>query len=332
MSEPVHIGIIGAGGWGTVLGQYVLDSEAAAIVALADVDESTRAEAGQTLGVAPEAQYTSHERLLEETALDGVIITSPHTLHYEHVRAALEHEVHILCEKPLVPDVEQAKDLIRRSDASEQILMVGYQRHVHPAYVKARDAISAAKSAPKVITAEFTQDWITATRDTWRANAALSGGGQLYDSGTHLLDAILWLTDLHPTSVVAEMVFDDDNNQVDIQALLSIRFDNDTVANVTISGDAPTVHEEIHLYGEQAISIEGNGWTRRELTITDGDENTEITDVDAMMNEEKIEAFIQAVRTGESPPATARDALRTVAVTEAAYESARTGERIAIPL
>lgn len=331
MSDPVQVGIIGAGGWGTVLGQYVHNSETATVAALADIDETTCTEAGQALEVAPEVQYADYERLLEEAALDAVIITTPHALHYEHVRAALDHEVHILCEKPMVPDVEQARDLVQRADESEQVFMVGYQRHVHPAYVEARDAV-AAGSTPKLITAEITQDWITSTRNTWRANASLSGGGQLYDTGSHLLDAVLWITDLQPTSVVAEMAFDDDAQRVDTQALLSIRFENDTVANVTVSGDAPIVHEEIHLYGEQAIAIAGDGWTRRELTITDRDENRDTTAIDTTMNEKKIEAFIRAIQTGETPPATARDALRAVAVTEAAYESARTGERIPISL
>jgi len=128
-------------------------------------------------------------------------------------------------------------------------MMVGYQRHVNPAYVETRDAVLDGEIAPKIVTAELTQDWIQNVAGTWRVDPDMSGGGQLYDSGSHLLDAIIWLIDEVPTRVTADMEYVDEAQRVDVQAVLTVRFADDTVASIAVSGDAPDISERITVPG-----------------------------------------------------------------------------------
>ena len=331
MSEIVRTGVVGTGGLGTALGRRIHESDHGQVVAVADVSAENRNRAADELGVPEDARYEEYESLLEDD-IDAVVIATPHTLHYEQVVAALDRGLHVLCEKPLTTDLDHARELVRLAETGEEVLMVGYQRHVSPAYVAAAEWIDS-HARPKFITAEITQNWITAQIGQWRSNPDLSGGGQLYDTGSHLVDAVLWTTGLTPTHVSAEMVFHDDERRVDTQAMVNVGFEGGTVASISVSGDAPRVREHIHFWGDDgAIYIDGVEWNQRELTEIDleGEERTRSLADPPFAN--KCEAFLHSILTGVEPPATARDAFYVTAVTEAAYESARTGERVPIEL
>ncbi|MCU4973705.1 Gfo/Idh/MocA family oxidoreductase [Halobacteria archaeon AArc-m2/3/4] len=329
MSDPLRTGIVGTGGWGTHIATQFHENPDTAVVAITDISDANRAEAGETLEVAPDHQYEEYDAMLAEEELDAVQISSPHALHHDHILAALEADLHVFCEKPLTIGVGQAAELVRESDASDRVLMVGYQRHVHPAYAAVRDAVVGGELEPKLVTAELTQNWLENVEGTWRVDPALSGGGQLYDSGSHLLDAIVWMVDEEPTHVTAEMVFADDAERIDVQAALTVRFDGGVVASITVSGDAPDVTERIAVRGDEGRHvISGEGWDHREVTVTDADGTEHDPIADDLSSYEKVDAFVQAVRNGEEPPATARNAFYATALTEAAYEAARTGERV----
>ncbi|MDJ1433620.1 Gfo/Idh/MocA family oxidoreductase [Halostagnicola sp. A-GB9-2] len=330
MAKHLRTGIIGTGDWGTHVAKQFHEHPDAAVTAITDITMANRTRAGETLEVDSDHQYGHHEAMLDNEGLDAVQISSPHELHYDHTIAALERDVHVFCEKPFTPGLERARDLARRAETDEQILMVGYQRHVNPAYVAIREAISSGDVEPKVVTAELTQDWIQDVSDTWRANTELSGGGQLYDSGSHLLDAIIWMLEDVPTHVSAEMEFYEDT-QIDIQAALAVRFAGGTVANITVSGDSPDVSERIVVRGDGGrCLLEGTGWTDREVTITDSAGDLRKSIESELSSYEKVDAFVRSVRSGTEPPATAENALYATALTEAAYKSERLGQRVPI--
>lgn len=333
MVETVRIGVTGTGGLGTHVLRELDGVDGAAIAALADVSHESLSRAAETFGVADDHCYDDHVAMLDAEGLDGVVIATPHALHYEQTVAALERGVDTLCEKPLCIDLDRARDLVRRSDEADATLMVGYQRHLMPAYRRARDEREIQTGDPQFITAEVTQDWIANQSGNWRSNPDLSGGGQLYDTGSHLLDVVLWTTNLVPVSVNAQMLFADDERRVDKQAALDIQFDNGAVATVAVSGDAPTVREHFHVWGpEGGFYVEGDDWSTRYLTYIDADGEESEPALDAYGAPNKAAAFVEVIRDDAEPPAKPRDALKVTAVTEAAYESATTGRRVDIDL
>lgn len=329
MSETLAVGIVGTGTLGTRLGEQFVDVLEATVVAVVDIDPKNRREAGDALGVDAASQYESYEAMIETEPLDAVVIATPHTLHYEQVVTALEADLHVLCEKPLATDLDDARDLVERSRERDEVLMVGYQRHLGPAYVHGRDKLEDAD--PKFVTAEISQNWYATQRGTWRTNPDLSGGGQLYDTGSHLIDAVLWMSDLDPESVSAEMVFADEAERVDVQAVLNVTFEGGCVASISVSGDSPRVREHIHFWGDDGgVYIEGQSWAPRETELIEPDGARRYPDTDHDTGRTKARAFVDSIRTGEEPPATAADAYEVTAVTEAAYRSAETGERVSV--
>jgi len=332
--EKHRIGVIGGGFIGTTVGRSFEEDPRSTVVALADVSEAAREEAGNTLYIGQGSQYEAYEEMLYAEELDAVLIGTPHAFHYEQITTALDHGLHVLCDKPLTIDTEEARELVEHSERlDDQVLMVGYQRHLNEAFVRARERWTDSDLTPGFISAEITQNWISRFEDAWRTDPDLSGGGNLYDTGSHLVDAVLWTTGLTPTSVQAEMTFADEENRVDERAQLTVRFENDASASISVFSDAPSVREHIHIWDDEgAIYLEGRQWEPRQLTEVQADGTTVAPYIDQHRSGDKAAVFIDCIESGKTPPATARDAYAVTALTEAAYESARSGERVDISL
>lgn len=331
--EPLRVGVIGCGYIGTTVGAQFYATPRADVVAATDVDRDAVTNAGQLLDVPREHRYTSDAAMFEETDLDAVLIATPHTVHYDQVKAALERDVHVLCDKPLTTDLEEAKDLLRISEASDRTVMVGYQRHLNEAYVRARQRWRDGAHVPEFVTAEITQDWYDRFRGTWRTDPELSGGGFLYDTGSHLLDAVLWTTGLTPKEVDATIEFADADRRVDTRVSLTIDCLEGAIVSMSLWGRAPCVREHLHAWdNEGAVYLEGRQWEERQLSIVESDSSTVVPYFDREEQPTKAQAFIETINRGIEPPATVRDALVVTAVTEAAYESSRLDTRVSVDL
>ncbi|EMA53694.1 MULTISPECIES: Gfo/Idh/MocA family protein [Halococcus] len=330
-SDSLRVGVIGTGYIGTTVGGQFHHHPRAAVTAITDIAPEPRAAAAATFGVDEGSLYDDFRAMIEDEPLDAILVGTPHTLHYDQVMAGFDHDLHVFCDKPLATDLEHAQEITDRAETSDRTLMVGYQRHLNPAFVAARERFR--ESEPQWITAEITQNWLSNFTETWRTDPDLSGGGMLYDTGSHLLDAVLWTTGMTPTAVSSRMRFADDEQRVDAEAVVLIEFANGATANVSVSGDSPCVREHIHLWDDDgAMYLDGREWEPRTVTEIDAESTEHIPYIDRSDQVNKAEAFITAIDEGSEPPATARDALRVTAVTEAAYEAARSDEWVDVDL
>lgn len=326
-----RIGLVGVGSLGLRLGRQFAELTAADLVALSDVDADGLAVAGRELDVAQESQYTDYAAMLRNESLDAVGIATPNGLHHEQTMAALDHDLHVLCEKPIATSVADAHEITVRAEATDRVVMIGYQRHLNPSYDLARERWALGDREPRFITGEITHDWRSyyETMDDWRMDPQLSGGGHLLNVGTHVIDAILWTTGLTPTHVTAYVDFHDAEEIFDKQSSITIEFAEGAVANVSDTGVVARTREHIHIWDETgAVYLEGREWNER-TGFTIDDEGTEHEPYSAYSRRlSKGRAFLDAIETDTEPPATARDGLKAATVTMAAYESGRRNERI----
>ncbi|QLG27608.1 Gfo/Idh/MocA family oxidoreductase [Halorarum halophilum] len=323
-ADPLRVGVVGGGYIGTTVGGEFVEHEDARVDALVDIDEGVLETAGVELGVDADSRYTDYAAMLDAEALDAVLIGTPHTLHYDQVLAAFEHDLHVLCDKPLTTDLDDARALVERDRERDEVLMVGYQRHLYEAFVEARGVWDEEGREPRWITAEVCQDWVDRFEGTWRQNPDLSGGGYLYDTGSHLLDCVLWSTRLTPESVSASMEFVDDEERVDGRANVTVRFTNGATASFSLSGETPCMREHVRMWdGQGAVALDSQDWEPSEYAEIDEESGEYRPRIEYEDQRTKADAFVDAIRTDEKPVATALDGLRVTAVTEAAYESAR---------
>ena len=166
MTETVRLGTVGTGAVGSIMSRSVDSKEGVEVVGVTDVDETNRTETAEDLFLPADRRFEAHETTLEALDLDGVIVATPHAMHYEQVVAALDRGVDVMYEKPLYVDLDHARDLVRRAESATANLMIGYQRHVSRPFLHARDNMAEHVGDPQFVTAQITQNWLENQRGT----------------------------------------------------------------------------------------------------------------------------------------------------------------------
>ena len=133
-------------------------------------------------------------------AVDGVIVATPPSTHFDISKWFLEHRVHVLCEKPLTEDSAQARELVEIANRNQVHLAVNQTRRFFPTYQLIRQLIADAalgklRSIRYHDGIEF--DWPAASQHHFAKGAR----GAWSDTGVHLLDSVLYWLGQRPTLV-----------------------------------------------------------------------------------------------------------------------------------
>lgn len=235
--RQIRIGLIGCGNVAIGHATNLTRIPEAEIAALADVDES-RVE--RLLGLVPAARgarvFADYREMLDEADLDAVEVLTPHALHYPQIVESLERGLHVLVEKPMVCSARQAYDVVKR--ASDRVVMVSYQRRLIGIYRMAKRLIGEGRIGElNFVHAFMAQGWLAISDGTWRQDPELGCGGELVDSGSHILDFILWATGLRPEEVSAYS--QDLGRPVDVNTAAVVRFEGGAIGSLSIVGSAP---------------------------------------------------------------------------------------------
>jgi len=257
--EKVRIGCIGTGGNTRAHLRRYSSIPEAEIVAFADPSKESldrMAEEFPQFGALP--QFDNHPDMLAQVEMDAVLISSPHTLHYQQGLDVLAAGKHLLLEKPMVCQTVRAKSLIQAAKEADRLLMISYQRHFQGPYLYIRDQLrSGALGEIQFVAALQSQNWLNLTVGKWRQKMSLSGGGQLNDSGSHLVDILLWTTGLRAEAVLG--FTDNMGTEVDIDSATTIRFTNGAHGTLSIIGNSPMWWEEFSIWGTKGTLLYRNG-------------------------------------------------------------------------
>jgi predicted dehydrogenase len=162
------------------------------IVAAADVREEGRAALAQRH---PDVRwYDSVDALLAAEKLDFVDICTPPSFHSFAIRSALEADMHVLCEKPLVLSSSELASLAALARERARVLATVHNWRQAPVLLRATELVrSGAIGAVFRVRWETLRDRPAAASgsvDNWRVDPAVAGGGILVDHGWHALYAI----------------------------------------------------------------------------------------------------------------------------------------------
>lgn len=258
----LNFALVGCGGMANWHAQQLQKIPEAKVVALVDTLCDQTVSFKQKYF--PEAvEFDSYEKLLERppAKLDAVVLVTPHTQHYPQAKAALLRGVNVLVEKPMVTSSEHAYDLWRTVQRSGKLLGITFQAPYTPEYqclARMRDSGKLGKIS--LISGWLSQGWMNATRGKWRQDPSHSGGGQLYDSGAHVLNGIMWIVN-SPVIEVA-CFYDKCGTQVDINGVAILRFQNGTMGSICIGGGGVHWDTSIHLQTDRLVAKTGphGGW------------------------------------------------------------------------
>ncbi len=189
----MRIGIIGCG----LIGQKRAKAAAAhglEIIGAADLD-LTRAEA-LLRGAGPAgAQGRATREAAEVVAArpDLVVVATTHDQLAALSLAALEAGSHVLVEKPAARTAEELAPVIEAAERLGRVVKVGFNHRFHPALLRAHELVTSGVLGPLMyIRGRYGHGGRLGMEKEWRCVPELSGGGELIDQGSHLIDLSRW--------------------------------------------------------------------------------------------------------------------------------------------
>src|SRR5215218_8538714 len=141
--------------------------------------------------------YATPEELATASDIDVLHICTPNHLHAGLATLALEHGKHVVCEKPLAVDREQADALIEAARGAGRIATVPFVYRFHPVVREARARVTEGSLGPvRLIHGGYLQDWLaSAEDDNWRIDADVGGPSRAFaDIGSHWCDLVEFIT------------------------------------------------------------------------------------------------------------------------------------------
>jgi predicted dehydrogenase len=330
--DTVRVLVIGVGGITRYRHIPELEKVAEAqIVGLVDPAQSAlQAAVAAFPNLAAVPTFADHRQALAAVEADAAVIASPHSQHLEQGTECIEAGLHVLMEKPFVVGGANAARLIACAQHHRRHLAIAYQRHVEGAYRYLHDLVREGELGTiRSIAAYQAQRWLALTPGTWRQDPAISGGGQLNDSGSHLLDAILWITGLQPESVSAQI--DARGTEVDIDSSLIVRFHGGALASILVAGSASIDWwEDISLAGDRGMALYRNGqlWVARAGEHMPVCVPPEQIPPSSTLARDFVDLILGRVA---APAAPAAGALMVARLTEAAWRSAAIGQPVTFP-
>ena len=184
----IRVGIVGLGKMGLSHLAIVNSHPQAVVAGACDSNAYISDVLSQNTGL---RCYRSYDELLANEQLDAVVISTPSRLHADMVAQALEHGLHVFCEKPFVLDPVSGEPLAERAEACGAANQVGYHFRFVAAFAEAaRIARSGALGTIHHVRAEAYGPVVLRPKGgTWRA-AREEGGGALYDYACHAIDLV----------------------------------------------------------------------------------------------------------------------------------------------
>lgn len=205
MNGSLRVGMVGYGfmgaahsqGWRTAPRMFHLPLEPK-LVSVAGRDVAQLEAARSRYGF--DEATTRWQDLIDRDDIDLIDICAPGNLHAEVAVAALEAGKHVLCEKPLANDVDEATamaDAAARASTRGVRSMVGFTYRRVPAVRLAQEMVHQGELGEiRHVRALYLQDWLNDAGAplTWRLDKASAGSGALGDLGAHLIDLVQYLT------------------------------------------------------------------------------------------------------------------------------------------
>lgn len=141
------------------------------------------------------AHFSDYRELVRMEGLEAVIVASPPHLHHPMAIAALEHDLHVLCEKPMARNLAEARDMQRIADRVGTVTMVNLQMRFLPVRVRIAELIAEGYiGEPHAASVVVHRSSLNDPHDRpWGWLMELEkAGGMLGATGAHYLDALRW--------------------------------------------------------------------------------------------------------------------------------------------
>ncbi len=321
---PLRLAVIGIGNMGSSHVRDVPTLPGAQLAAICDIDRAKADAWSQELHV---PAYLDYREMLDQAALDGVIISTPH---YDHTPIAIEcfqRGIHVLVEKPIAVTTRDARKMIAAYEAARQkyphlVFEIMFMQRTYGFWQKIKSMIDNGDLGKLTRATWIITDWFRTqayyNTGGWRATWKGEGGGVLLNQCPHNLDLYQWFFGLPQRVNGFAHIGKYHNIEVEDEVTAYFEYANGMVGHfITTTGEAPGTNR-LEIVGEMGKLVFENGT----LTFTRNEESmlhflqtdprsfasvpNEVIEISYTHHGQPghrfvIEDFIESIRTGKAP-------------------------------
>jgi predicted dehydrogenase len=267
--------------------------------------------------------YESYEALLDSTEVDAIYLPLPNSLHCEWTKRALAAGKHVLCEKPLAANAQEAREMEAAAQANDRVLCEAFHYRYHPLAARIKQIVTSGQLGQIQEMEAHLNTNVLNPRDI-RFSFPL-GGGALMDTGSYTVNLLRYLAGAEPRVVSARARCL--TPQIDRWMEAELEFPGGVSARLTCSILSSIIFRWLVIVrGSEATMRVINPirpYRRHRITITRGKvSRQETVPGNGTTFKYQLEAFVAAV-TGRGPIQTpAADAVRNLEVIDQIYRVA----------
>jgi UDP-N-acetylglucosamine 3-dehydrogenase len=322
----MRVGVVGAGFIGAVHLSAYANMPEAEVVGVADALPETAATGAAIVGARP---YLSYEELVAAEDVEVVDVCLPTAYHRNLALKAAREGKHVIIEKPLARNLEDAEAIMGAFSGGGPRLFVGHVVRFFPEYARIKAMIDTGEIGTiGMVRTSRCSPFLTGWND-WYADWRMSGG-VLLDLVIHDFDFLRWSLG-EVERVYARGVFGREYNRLDY-ALVTLRFESGAIAHVEGQWGYPgPFNYAIEVAGSRAlVAVDSTEPAPVRLVggTTSTDKSPEV-DVGKSPFQTELEHFLRCITTGEEPIVGAHDAYEALRIGLAATESVATGRPVA---
>jgi predicted dehydrogenase len=328
MNQKVRWGVLGAA---NIALKKVIPAmqrgEWTEVSALASRDGAKAQRAAQELGIAK--AYSSYEELLADPEIEAIYNPLPNHLHVSWTIKAAEAGKHVLCEKPIALNVQEALPLLATRDRTGVKILEAFMVRTHPQWIRVMDLVQANRiGRVRSVVGQFSYN----NPDPQNIrNIAEIGGGGLMDIGCYLIFFSRLVYQTEPRRVVGLIEEDETRTDVLTSALLDFG-EGQALINCSTR---MTPFQRIQIMGTSGrieVQIPVNAPPDRPCRIL-VDDGSDLFGAGAETIELEVcdqytiqgDLFSRAIREGREPVISLEDSIRNMAVIDAIFASAKSG-------
>ena len=244
LNRKLRYGMVG-GGPGAFIGEVhrsaaALDGEIELVAGAFSADPDKSRRKGQELHLDPGRVYGSYEEMAAAEAalpegerIDFVSIVTPNFLHFDVARIFIEEGVHVVCDKPMTTNLEDAETLCRLVEEQDVVFALTHNYSGYPMVKQARDLVQAgALGTIRKVVVEYPQGWLAAPIEqesdkqaSWRTDPEQAGAGALGDIGSHAEHLARYVTGLRMSELFADTTSFVEGRRLEDDANLLVRYE-----------------------------------------------------------------------------------------------------------
>lgn len=261
MSNPLKVGIVGAGGITRAhLPAYLERPDKVQLNAVCDLVEPLAQELAKKAGI--DAVYLDMDKMLREADIEAVDICTTHNAHAPLAIAAAEAGKHVICEKPMAISVQECRDMIAAADKAGTTLMVAQHLRYAPEARAAKSLLDEGKLGTiEAVRTELFGGGMRGRRrrrrqgERWMQDARRSGGGMMMSEQVHHIDLLRYYAgNVKRVNGVCKSLQEHMVHGAEDLVSATLEFESGAVGEVWAKGNAIVPHGRTYtIFGDQGV-------------------------------------------------------------------------------